>query len=232
MVGLIFGMGLAAALFVATWGRISSKSTRLGRRASSALAVVLLLLLGYLEVWCEGLDPRLEFYPIFPDFLMGWYQLESRSGPKGSCVAYAGTDLPYYLMGNGLRNEVRYVNVDRHRDWLLHDYHREALRRGRGNWPNSRPGWDRIEPDFPAWVANLEAAEIQLLVVTRVNPAEGMHNIADADNFPIERRWADSHPERFEPLYGAAENDPWFRLYRFRRSRSDGPRGVNSLGDG
>ena len=60
---------------------------------------------------------------------------------------------------------------------------------------------------------------LALLVVTRVNPAEGAHNVADPDNFPIERVWADAHPERFEPLYGPRENDPWFRLYRVRRGR-------------
>jgi hypothetical protein len=135
-------------------------------------------------------------------------------------VAYAGTNIPYYLLGQGLRNEVRYINVDRHRDWLLHDYHREARARGQGHWPNSRPGWDRIHPDERAWLANLDAEGIQLLVVTRVNPAEGPHNVADAENFPIERRWADAHPERFVPLYGQNERDPWFRLYRVIRPRN------------
>jgi hypothetical protein len=176
------------------------------------------------NAWLEGRDPidsRLRFYPRFDDFFSGWLQLESRSGTAGAQVAYAGTNIPYYLMANGLRNDVRYINVDRHRDWLLHDYHREALKRGQGNWPNSRPGWDRNSPDFQAWVGNLEAEGIQLLVVTRVNPGEGRHNVADSELFPVERQWADSHPEWFEPLYGQLESDPWFRLYRFRRERSD-----------
>ena len=70
-------------------------------------------------------------YPPF-DFYLGWQQLEAASGPRGSRVAYAGTNIPYYLFGKDLRNEVRYVNVDRHRDWLLHDYHRQAIEdRGR-----------------------------------------------------------------------------------------------------
>jgi hypothetical protein len=136
-------------------------------------------------------------------------------------VAYAGTNIPYYLMARGLRNEVRYINIDRHRDWLLHDYHRAALARGHGHWANARPGWDRMQPDFQAWLDNLDAEGIELLVVTRANPGEGAHNVADVDNFPIERGWADSHPERFEILYGRQENDPWFRLYRVRRSKAD-----------
>ena len=93
-------------------------------------------------------------------------------------------------------------------------------RTGKGTWPNSRPGWDRIRPDYQAWLDNLDAEGIQLLVVTRVNPAEGAHNVADSENFPIERQWADSHPERFEPLYGQRENDPWFRLYRVKRGKA------------
>jgi hypothetical protein len=118
-----------------------------------------------------------------------------------------------------LRNEVRYINVNGHRDWLMHDYHREAMTGGLGHWPNSRPGWDRFRTDYSAWIENLDAEGIQLLVVTRVNPAEGAHNVADSEGFPIERRWADAHPERFVRLYGQDERDPWFRLYRVGRPR-------------
>jgi hypothetical protein len=160
-----------------------------------------------------GSDP---FYPPFPDFYRGWLALERASGARGSTVAYAGTNIPYYLMGRGLRNNVRYVNVDGHRNWLLHDYHRQAIQEGRPHWPGyPRPGWDRERPDFDAWLSNLRAEGVNLLVVTRVNPAEGPHNVADPEGFPIERRWADEHPDHFRPLYGAREGDPWFRLYRF-----------------
>jgi hypothetical protein len=110
------------------------------------------------------------------------------------------------------------VNVDDHRDWLLHDYHRAAQDRGEPTWPNSRPGWDRAHPDFRAWLSSLDAQQIKLLVVTRADPGEGPHNVADAEGFPIERQWADSHPEFFEPLYGPKEHDPLFRIYRLRRS--------------
>jgi hypothetical protein len=215
-------MFLAAVLMVWAWRRTAASSKRLGGRTALAVAAsVLFIGLGYLELWCEGIDSRIQFYPLgFADFFIGWHNLDAESGPRGSKVAYAGTNLPYYLLGTGLRNEVRYVNIDRHRNWLLHDYHREARALGLGNWPNPRPGWDRIRPDFQAWLDNLDAEGIQLLVVTRVNPSEGSHNVADSDLFPIERRWADAHPERFEPLYGQAQNDPKFRLYRIRRPNS------------
>jgi hypothetical protein len=157
------------------------------------------------------------FYPRFEDFYQGWLELDRRCGARGKRIAYAGTNIPYYLFGRGLRNDVRYVNVQGPPGWLLHDFHREAIARGKPHWEAyPRPGWDRADPDYRTWLSNLDAAGIQLLVVTRVNPAEGPHNVADREGFPIERIWADGNPGHFELLYGAAEHDPWFRIYRVR----------------
>lgn len=214
------GLGVGAATRT---GRAVGSERRSRAIGLLSLSVVGLLAMGVLETGVPGADARQLFYPGFPDFYAGWQNLESRSGSGGTRVAYAGTNIPYYLLGAGLRNEVRYVNVDGHRDWLMHDYHRDAMARGEPTWPNSRPGWDRAQPDFQAWLANLQAEGIQLLVVTRVNPAEGPHNVADANRFPIERRWAESHPEFFEPLYGVDERDSFFRLYRLRKSERAAP---------
>jgi Dolichyl-phosphate-mannose-protein mannosyltransferase len=219
----LLGTVIFALATVWAWTWIFGDSRRSRPRAKLVVALgssALLLMVGTIDAVPVGLDSRLTFYPGFPDFIRGWLALESRSGVAGARVAYTGTNIPYYLLGQGLRNDVRYINIDRHRDWLLHDYHREALTRGNGTWPNSRPGWDRIQPDYQAWVDNLDAAGIQLVVITRTNPREGAHNAADSNNFPIERQWADAHPERFEPIYGQRERDPWFRLYRFQRSIS------------
>jgi Dolichyl-phosphate-mannose-protein mannosyltransferase len=218
-VSATLGAILVASILVSwAWCRILPGRGRLVRRAAIALTLTVVFAgLGYMDVWLEPLAERFVWYPPFADFYLGWQRLEAGSGPKGSRVAYAGTNIPYYLFGKELRNHVQYVNIDGHREWLLHDYHRQAMREGAGTWPNARPGWDRGDPDFTAWLANLDAEEIQLLVVTRVNPAEGSHNVADREGFPIERLWAESHPERFEVLYGRMENDPWFRLYRVRR---------------
>ena len=165
-------------------------------------------------------------FPPFRDYFVGWNELDQLAGPEGARVAYAGTNLPYYLMGKGLRNEVRYVNVDAHADWRLHEYHAQARREGNGDWPDSRPGWDRLRPDYDAWLANLRRERIRFLVVARANPAEGRHNVADALGFPIERRWAEARPEIFEPKYGARDGDPQFRIYELR------PDGTNSTETG
>ncbi len=157
---LLIGIIVSALVTVGMWSRVSVESSRSKARWSLIMVwSTLFFSLGYLDAWRDLTDPRLRFYPAFPDFFAGWLQLESRSGTAGTRVAYAGTNIPYYLMAIGLRNQVRDVNIDRHRDWLLHDYHREARKRGQGNWPNSRPGWDRREPDFAAWLDNLDAAQ-------------------------------------------------------------------------
>ena len=210
-------LGIASLGLAWSWFRCVGGA---GRAAKRWLPLTLsgLAWLGLMTtaIYPWGLDARFQFFPIFPDYVRGWIETDLRSGASGVRLAYAGNALPYYLMGVGLRNEVRYVNVDAHRDWRLHDYHLEAARQGSPTWNHPRPGWDRIHPDYDAWLANLRADGIQLLVVNRANPDEGPHNIADREGFPIERQWAESHPEIFEPLYGVAERDPQFRLYRIR----------------
>jgi hypothetical protein len=106
-----------------------------------------------------------------------------------------------------MKNRVRYVNVNDRRDWLLHDYHREAVAEGRPNWPTDMPGWDREEQDPDAWLDNLRAEGIDLLVVAR-------HNVDEP--WPVELRWAEELPDRFAPLYGRDPPDPLFRIFRFR----------------
>ena len=62
-----------------------------------------------------------------------------------------------------------------------------------------------------------------MLVTTRVNPAQGPREVADAADFPIERISADAHPVTFEALYGTAKNDPESRVHRVRpESRRSG----------
>jgi len=206
--------GVLAGIVAWSWTR-PAKKAGLARHTLPIASLSALLLLGFFAYGPgTAATPRQLFYPPFRDFYVGWMNFDNLAGPNGARVAYAGTNIPYYLFGTGLRNDVRYINIDKHRDWLLHDYHHLAESEGNGVWPNSRPGWDRLRPDYLAWLANLEAERIQLLVVTRVNTSEGAHNVADSAGFPIEKQWADSHPDRFQMVYGEGERDPWFRVYR------------------
>lgn len=214
-------LAIGASAFVASWGWLSYKAGWRSLAIAVAATVAHLAIAIFLFYPWEA-DARQRFYPRFPDYYRGWLAFDARCGPNGARVAYAGTDLPYYLMGVGLRNEVRYVNIDDHPGWLMHDYQRDAVASGKGptTWDHPRPGWDRIHPDYKAWLANLRSEGIQLLVVTRANAQEGPHNVADPQGFTVERGWADAHPETFEPLYGDPERDPLFRLYRLRPPRT------------
>ena len=210
---------IGVTAFCAAWTWLRLDGGRAAPAIATAATIAYLALAGFFFFPWDA-DARQRFFPRFPDYYRGWLAFDARCGPNGARVAYAGTDLPYYLMGTGLRNEVRYVNVDRHKDWLLHDYHREAMLSGKDprTWHHPRPGWDRVHPDYVSWLANLRAEGIQLLVVTRANPEEGPHNVADRMGFPVEHGWAESHPESFEPLYGGADGDGIFRLYRLKPS--------------
>lgn len=219
-VGYLAGMAALAAGAVPVawaWGRAARRNS--SRRTGLAMGLTALLVLA--SVWTLGLGVKsgASRFPPFADYYRGWHVLDSMTRRAPRRIAYAGTNLPFYLMMPELRNEVRYVNIDAHRGWLLHDYHRDARAGGEAPWDTPRPGWDRIRPDFDAWLANLRAERIELLVVARSNPEDGRFNVANDRGFPIEAVWAERHPELFEPVYGAAEGDPLFHIYRFRSEK-------------
>jgi hypothetical protein len=209
-------LGIASLATALAWSR-AIRHRGAGRWTLAGISTAVLVGLPAFAIW-EAVGPRVAF-PSFPPYLRGWIHLDAFAGPAGARIAYAGTNRAYYLMGRGLRNDVMYVNIDAHRDWLLHDYHRAAIARGEPNWPDPRPGWDRLHPDYDAWLANLIAARVDFLFITRADPIDGRFNIADRENFPIERVWADAHPESFRLLYGAADGDPNVRIYRFTPPR-------------
>ena len=215
--GPYLAIGLASFAIAWVAGRAATSPTP--RRLTRAAIAVLIFVAGMsAAAYPWGINPRLRFFPQFSDYYRGWLELDARAGPAGARVAYSGTNLPYYLLGVHLRNEVRYVNVDDHPGWLMHDYHLAALKDGSGpaTWFTPHPGWDRTRPDYRAWLANLRRERIGLLVVARMKSDDGSGNIVDPTYFPIERRWADAHPETFQLLHGENPRDPEFRLYRVK----------------
>src|SRR5262249_441968 len=122
--------GLAAVGVAAAWGRAVQRPSR-GRAALAALATAALFAV---PLGIGSAPPASSPCPGSP-YRRAWQYLDLATGPRGARVAYAGTNMPYYLMGRDLRNDVVYVNIDAHRGWLLHDYHREAIAQGQPNWP-------------------------------------------------------------------------------------------------
>lgn len=215
---LAFGLGsLGAAWLWSRWTR----QRRWGPLVMAAVATIALVATAAagLEFGVGGsaiVRPTERVFPYFREYNEAWLALDRATRHHPSRIAYAGTNLPYYLMGKDLRNDVRYVNVDDHPGWLMHDYHLSARERGDPVlWNTPRPGWDRIHPDLAAWLENLRNAGIEFLVVARANPVDGPFNIADPEQFPIERVWAEALPGLFQPLYGVDPPDPEMRIYRF-----------------
>ncbi len=204
---VLFGCA-AGAVALLSWAQRGP----LRRRVSAACVAAGLVVAGS-ALRIEQLsiaDPRLAFYPVWTQggYLPGWLRLEDASGPAAR-VAYAGTNLPYYLFAVGLRNEVRYVNIDRHRGFLMHDYHVLYAERGEGSAANATPDWDRRAPDEAAWLDNLRDERIGLVFIGLTNHAGGEHNIYDQEGFPIERTWAERNPGLFRLLHA----DRFTRLY-------------------
>ncbi len=175
--------------------------------------------------WSWEIDRRVLHYdPGFDQDYHGvWLQLERATAqdPDGSTIAYAGTNLPYFLMGSDGRNRVRYVNIDVHGDWLMHDYHAEAKANdGPSTWPTPRPGWDRAAPDLEAWLANLRRLDVDWLVVARTDPTEGRHLPYDQSGYPIELAWVLARPEIFQAVEPDQRPGAVVRLFRVRFDRA------------
>ena len=221
IVSVVTLLAMAAGAWISAWAwsRATQEPTPT-RRLRAVVATALFLALSMGLFYPVGENARQTFYPRFADFFRGWLAMDLRSGTSGVRIAYAGTDIPYYLMGADLRNDVRYINVDAHRHWLLHDYHLAALRDPSepATWPEPRPGWDRNHPDYDA-LARQSPGRADPASGRDARPTPEQRLAQRRDPRPtsrIERVWADAHPEVFEPVYGSAERDPWFRLYRVK----------------
>ncbi len=209
---------VSASVTAWLWGRAARTGS--SRKRSVAIAATLASVGVYLAAFELMTGARRMVFPVYPEYQNGWAAVDRVSPARGLRVAYAGTNLPFYLMAGGLRNGVYYVPVDAHPDWLLHDYHLSAVDRGDPPlWDSPRPGWDRIHPDYASWLKNLDALRIDLLVVARCVPEEGPFNVADREQFPIERVWADRHPEVFERVSPKSETGERMRVYRLRKDR-------------
>jgi hypothetical protein len=213
--GMTLASGVLALLAARAWASARRHPSRVRRlRAAIATAALVALPCAVISGVVAGTEA------VFPDapLARAWDRLDRLAGPRRARVAYAGTNFVYYLMGRGQRHDVAYVNVDAHRGWLLHDYHREAISQGLPDWPDPRPGWDRLRTDYGAWLANLAAERIDFLFVARPDPSDGRFNLADREGYPIERVWADAHPEAFTLAYGPADGEPVARIYRVHPS--------------
>jgi len=220
--------GAAIISSLAMAGMMAREGRWLGRLLALAAVVTgCSLYAAPLASW-SAQDPERSFYPqtgFGARMLPAWRIVARASRPDGSRIAYSGGNLPYYLLGPNCRNDAIYVNINRHRNWLPHDYHearRVAVSADTAAIP--WPQWYRDQPDYEAWLDNLRAARIDLLFVSRINLQGRLVNLNGAlPDFPVEATWADAHPEEFEFLGPKEAGDPisWARVYRLRERPAD-----------
>jgi hypothetical protein len=127
---------------------------------------------------------------------------------RGARVAYTGNNLPFPLAGAGLSNDVRYVNVAGAPGDRLHDF----ARRAPGVPAGPEPAPYRDGARYDVWLANLRAARRDVLFVAALFPEVRATIASDADGFPIERAWADAHPDLFVLRFAS----PAARVYGVR----------------
>ena len=158
--------------------------------------------------------------------ILGWQWVAAHSGLV--TIAYTGNNVPYPLAGDHLTNRVYYVNIDRHRNWRLHDYDRAHRRRsddrppiaplaissgvlrslpGPPRWQVDavRPRYQRMEGDRDAWLDNLKALGVDRLFVSALSAYEIDYVWHNDDGFPIEDEWARHDPSAFTLVYQNAQ---------------------------
>jgi hypothetical protein len=120
-----------------------------------------------------------------------------RANVRGVRVAYTGTNLAFPLAGAELSNRVTYVNVAGTVGDRLHDFGRRAP--GLRGTPEPAPYRDGAA--YETWRSNLRDAGTQVLFVAAMYPIVRRNIAADGDGFPVERQWADAHPDLFHLRY-------------------------------
>ncbi len=217
LIGILLS-GLLSVVAVFLWAR-RRRSPSSARPVLAGVSALVAIILAVLSAYFPYQNRR-SVFPYFPDYRAAWIALDYYAGSEGARVAYAGTDIPYYLFGRDLRNDVVYVNPDGHPSWRMHDYQRTSEDRGEPRlWDTPRPGWGRLSLDINEWVRNLAEAGVDFLVVARCRADQGPFNLADSEGFPVERVWAEANPSVFTPVYGADPPDSEMKVFRFHREK-------------
>lgn len=195
-------------------------------RVAAACLVAALPLLLSVDAGGAGREPFRGVRSPYPRTGVGrqmsgvWEELEHQRGDRAVRVAYAGTNLPYYLFGRSLDNRVHYVHVRGPAKRPLHEMHFEE--EGARTTSNPFPQWYRERPDYDEWLRNLRELRIDYLFVARENLHGQRGRTETLAPFPIEDHWARSHPEVFERIEPRREAPPgpaWAALYRLRPAK-------------
>lgn len=177
-----------------------------------ALAVCgALLIAGFFVTSVNYPKYQYAYYASFP-IGRSWAALHKISPPP-SRIAYTGTDLNFGLYGQHLKNQILYIPITK---WDANSFHEclaEIKKTGRYKIPDTdRIDFCRREPDYVTWYERLFNTHSGLLYVTVLHQNDLTHIKHDPEGFPIERTWADLHPDRFTLVY----SNPQVRIYTIK----------------
>jgi 4-amino-4-deoxy-L-arabinose transferase-like glycosyltransferase len=186
-------IALLAAAGAHLWRRMPPRARR-PAAWTAALAATVLVVAGTsrgLGAHRRGADP----YRLGGDLDEAWAWFGANV--HGARVAYTGTNLAFPLWGPDLGNRVTYVNVAGEPGDHLHDFARRLPPGWRA--PTAEPAPYRDGASYDVWLRNLRAARADVLFVA-----------AAAEQFPVERDWADAHADLFQLRFAS----PAARVYR------------------
>lgn len=148
-----------------------------------------------------------KYSGFWPDATKAWVWLDNNTDKNN--IAYIGRPVSLPLYGRNFKNNVYYVSVNKVEPAMLHYF------------PNSRYIWGyngnetfrnfespenyRGNADYNVWLANLKNKKIDFLFIYS-------ELIKKTDDFPIEDKWAISHPEIFNLVF---ENST-IRIYKLK----------------
>ncbi len=199
----LVGVGLGAGIFVLLSGAALASLALTRRQAAwlrvmEALAGVL-----FLGVLWRTSDPSSEFAvgEVRRAWAPGAFLSERYGAPR---VAFTGSTDSLTLYGWDQAHRVRYLHIDSPSDDRFHDRVRlmhpwRAELRGEllGH------GYYRGRPLFSAWMKNLERYGAQVVVCHKL-PGWVLRKrlfVRTAEGYPLEHRWATSHPESFTKVF-------------------------------
>jgi hypothetical protein len=185
-------LGVAAAL---VWEHLPARA---GRPIAGLTALVFVgcssLALASGLARYRAADPSYEIGSGIDD-AWAWF----RANVRGTRIAYTGTNLAFPLTGRDLSNRVAYVNIAGAPGDRLHDFARRIPPSGRAS--TAEPAPYRDGASFAVWLRNLRAARAEVLFVAALDATVVRNVEADDDGFPVERAWADAHPDLFPLRY-------------------------------
>ena len=203
----LVGVGLGAGVFALLSGAALA-SLALTRRQSAWLAgLVTLAGVLFLGVLWRTSDPSSEF--AVGEVRRAWAPGAFLSERYGAArVAFTGSTDSLTLYGWDQAHRVRYLHIDSPSDARFHD--RVRLKRPwreelRGELLGH--GYYRGRPLYSAWKENLERFGAQVVVCHQL-PGWVLRKrlfVRTPEGYPLEHRWATSHPESFAKVYDDGE---------------------------